>query len=340
MWIFIIGCASEPPQPLQIDTRPRVQISQSTSADAPIENRYNCMLQAHRDVMVSGAIGGRIQRIHTTEGTELMAQKSVISLERERPRAQLSLAEAGLQDAQAMLDDAQANLRRLEALDGSTAAADLERAQIAERRAEAGVQAAQAQQQLALVQLAEHQIKTPFSGEVVEIFHEIGALLPAGQPAFRIVDSSILSTSIGIGASERLSMTLGIPEAEIIIGDHIYRANIDASPIAADLGGLSWNIDLSITRPENVLPGSAATAVLRTSPPKADARIPIETLDMNGRVLGISTEGTLEPHTIDIVAEHGPFIYVNGVSPDTPLVLYPSTDWNSETTVVILESTP
>ena len=275
MWIFLLACQAEQTEALKIDARPRVQLSQSLPPNQPLTQSYSCTLEAQADVVVSTLISGRVKTIHAKEGEFLSAGSLVFSLDAAQANAQYALAVAGVQDSEALLLEANNNLQRLKALGDNTAQVDLERAETGVKRAEAGLAAAEAQVSLALVQLNEHQLKVPFGGELVEIFPQKGALIGAGQPAFRMVNAERLQTTIGIGANERLALDREGATATIQLGDQSYSAQIDSAPTAASLGGLSWNVELSMERPENILPGSSAKAILQLPPPQAEALISI-----------------------------------------------------------------
>lgn len=338
MWIFLLACQAEQTEALKIDTRPRVQLTHSQNADQPIIQQYSCTLEAQADVVVSTLISGRIQTIHAIEGEVLSQGSLVLSLDSEQASAQRALAEAGVADAQAVLDGAQNNLERLQALGSNSAEVELERAQTGVVRAEAGLAAAKAQLRLAITQFNEHQLKTPFGGEVVEIFPQKGSLIGSGQPAFRLVNAERLESTIGISATDRRALTKDSATVSIQIDGNQYPAQIDSAPTASSTGGLSWHLNLSLTRPEHVLPGASAKAVLSMPPPKADALVHIDALDLNGQLMSVDAEGIITTHLIETVIEHGEWLYVNGIPADTSLIVHPNPDWRSGQAVVVLET--
>lgn len=340
MWIFLLGCNAEQSEKLQMDTRPRIQLSQSFAPDQPLTQSYSCTLKAQSDVVVSTLIGGRVKNIHAKVGEHLSPQSLVLSLDAAQASAQYALAQAGVQDSEALLREAQNTLLRLQALENTTTQVDLERAQTGFDRATAGLSAAQAQLSLATIQLDEHQLKAPFEGDVVEIFPEKGSLIGAGQPAFRVVNADRLQTTIGLSDSDRLALDREGVSALIQVANQAYPAQIESAPIAAALGGLSWNVELSLERPQGILPGSSAKAILKLPPPKAEAVISVETLSLNGQLMSLTPEGRIKIHEVEIVAEHGEWLYVNGIEPQMELIRYPKSDWTEGLSVVVLESSP
>ena len=337
MWIYLLACQAEQTEALQIDTRPRVQLFESRISSQPMVQKYSCTLEAQSDVVVSTLVGGRIKTIYASEGEQLSEGSLVLSLDAEQASAQKSLASAGVEDAKAMLVEAQNNLERLQALSSNTAEVDLERAQTGLKRSEAGLKAAEAQLRLATAQFNEHHIQTPFGGEVVEIFPQTGSLIGAGQPAFRLVNSERLKSTIGISSADRHALEIEGASISVQINGVQYPAQIDSAPTASASGGLSWHLNLSLERPEAVLPGTSGKAILSLSPPNADALVHIDTLSLDGQLMSVGPEGTISVHSVEAVAEHGEWLYVNGVSPETKLIIHPNSDWEDGQAVVVLE---
>lgn len=337
MWIFLWACISSPPEPLTLDIRPRVRIQRSTLPNQALRFQYNTTLLAIQDVTITSETGGEITQILHKSGDSVSAKTTVVRINSDRALAQILLAEAQLEDAKAQDEDAQLLFDRLSALESTTAKADLDRSRIALLRTSAGVKSAKASLKLAQIHLQSLELKSPIDGEIASITLEEGERLLPGQPAFRIVNTSSIKAKVGIGQEQRLLLQSTQPDAYIVQNDTQFPAEIVESPIAALPGSLTWNLSLECQPSMPLLPGTPATAILEFDPPQAEALITIESLNMSGSVLTLEEDNTIRNQEVEIVAEHGSLLYVNGIAPDTKLILHPNVDWTDGTEVVTIE---
>ena len=337
MWIFLWACSSSPPELLTLDTRPRVRIQRSIAPNQALRFQYNTTLLADQDVTITSETGGEVTQILHKPGDSVSAKTTIVRINSERALAQILLAEAQLEDAKAQEEDAQLLFDRLSALESTTAQADLDRSRIALLRTSAGVKSAKASLKLAQIHLQSLELKSPIDGEIASISLEEGERLLPGQPAFRIVDTSSLKANVGIGQEQRLLLQSTQPSAHIVQNDNQFPAQIVESPIAALPGSLTWNLSLECQPDIPVLPGTPATAILEFTPPEAEALINIESLNTSGSVFILKEDNTIQNQEIEIVAEHGSLLYVNGIAPDIQLILHPNVDWADGTEVVTIE---
>ncbi len=176
---------------------------------------------------LSPRVAGRLESVRVRPGDRLEAGETVAVIdaaelvrERQEQSEQIRVLEANLRRARARLDEASSELARGSELAASNliSAQELERlqAQLATMKAEAGAVAAQIEQAQARAarldeQLAETQVRAPFTGTVAERFLDPGAVVQPGTPIVRLVQDRPLL--VQFRAPERLlgRLVVGAP---------------------------------------------------------------------------------------------------------------------------------
>ncbi len=168
-------------------------------------------LKPLRDVTVSAEGGGRVVEVLASLGDVVRAGDLLARLDSVVQRAQVDRAKAGLRQSEAVLALSKAGFKREETLQEGAATTPEShfRAGVDLESAEAGVESARAQLKLAERSLADTFIRAPFAGTIAVRSVELGALVGAGTPAFRLVDISRVVVSAGIPAREISRVSAG-----------------------------------------------------------------------------------------------------------------------------------
>ncbi len=146
----------------------------------------------NQDVKVSSLVAGRIARVMAAEGDRVTAGQVVAEIEDKPYRDQLQQAEAAVAQAKANLENATLNRDRNEDLfkRGIAARKDLEDARTQVTVQEAALRTAEAQLELARLQIARTQVHAPLSGIVVKRFVSDGEQVDGtgSQPILEIAN--------------------------------------------------------------------------------------------------------------------------------------------------------
>lgn len=190
-----------PAIPVEVATATRGDIYASYSGTAPVE--------AFADATVIAKVGGEVRKIYVEEGDDVKAGQILARLDGDRLRLEQKQTEANLAKLRRDYD------RNVDLIDrGLISAGDLEKLRFE-------MEALEATNQLAQLQLSYADIRAPIEGVVAERFIKIGNTLNVEAPAFQI-------TSL-----EPLVAYLHVPEREFLR----IKAGQDAPLIIDALGG-------------------------------------------------------------------------------------------------------
>lgn len=145
-----------------------------------IENRVMAQgeIKAFREVILQSDIAGKVSALHLEEGLPVPSGKTVIQLDDSIYQAQLTQAEAQLENSQLRYN----RLKKL-ANSGTGSPSEMEEA-LADLRVQ------QANASLAKINIEKTQIKAPFSGILGLKDVDIGDYITPGQPLVSLVDIS------------------------------------------------------------------------------------------------------------------------------------------------------
>jgi membrane fusion protein (multidrug efflux system) len=172
-------------------------------------------IHPRRDVVIAAEGSGRVIDVSVALGDRVEKGTVLARLDSGVQRAQLDNARAGLRRSKALLALSEAGFKRSQALieGAATTTSQHFAAGIDVESANAGVDAARAQLSLAERVLADAAIRAPFTGTIAALHIELGALVGAGTPAFRLVDLTRVVVSVGIPAREISRVEIGQPVA-------------------------------------------------------------------------------------------------------------------------------
>jgi RND family efflux transporter MFP subunit len=146
----------------------------------------------NRDVRVSSLVSGRLASLTVAEGDRVRAGEVLAKIDDRPYRDQLQQATAGVAQAKANLDNAKLSLNRNEDLfqRGIAARKELEDSRTSANVAEAAMRQAEATLELARLQLARTEIRSPLDGHVVKRFVSDGEQVDgtATQPIVEVAN--------------------------------------------------------------------------------------------------------------------------------------------------------
>lgn len=189
-------------------------------------------LESPLSVEVVSKAQGRIEKLDVAEGSEVRRGQVIAEIDRRELQARKALAEAQVRQAEVTAADRARERRRIEALFGENVATEQARDAIvtAHETALAALAQAQAQLDLARVNLDETTLTAPMDGVVAARQADPGAMAGPGTPVARIVQMDPLRLTLAIPA--RLLPMLEEGKTEVAI-------STEARPDGARTGKLS-----------------------------------------------------------------------------------------------------
>jgi HlyD family secretion protein len=155
-------------------------------------------------------IGGQLLSVKVERGQRVKKGQILALLSDGEARAQLAQAEAAVAQARAQLALARDNEARAATLVAANAAPGSQAiaVKLQAETAEAALLQAQAARDLAATQLANHQLKAPFDGELTKVPDGTGMIVGAGTPLFRLetLDKLLLRATVTEADVDRIKL--------------------------------------------------------------------------------------------------------------------------------------
>jgi RND family efflux transporter MFP subunit len=136
--------------------------------EAPLDTRdeYIATVEPVQEVMVRSEVSGYIDAVHFTEGSLVKDGDLLFTIDQKKYRSLVEAGEALLESARAEYDRAEKFLERLKGAGNSVSQSDLDEGTSAFLRAEAIMKQAEANLNLARVDLSYSEIRSPISGRI------------------------------------------------------------------------------------------------------------------------------------------------------------------------------
>lgn len=257
-WAGLAGCrASGASESKKTDSeqvpsasKTRVEVATLRETQAALRLRVPGEIEGSRDAMLGAALGGYIESISVTAGSQVKQGQTLV-------RVDSASHAARLEQAKVELAAAQRELSRASALAGVIPKAELDAAQT---RVDAAAAAIKAQQ----VNLNYSVIRAPFSGTVAQVEAEVGEVATPGAPLLRLVKLDPVKVTVSVPGRDVVALTEGMPAqvttdgaAGVLTGKvaHIQRA--------ADPKTRSFLVEVEVPNPAGkLLPGMIASVEL------------------------------------------------------------------------------
>ncbi|MCM2680288.1 efflux RND transporter periplasmic adaptor subunit [Echinimonas agarilytica] len=314
---LLVGCTSDHKQtpqqpPLLVKTQAVEHIKYQAS------NQFIGRIESYDDVMISAQVNGYLHHQHFTDGQLVEKEQLLYEVDDVRYKAAVSAAKANISQAKANLANAEINWKRGTSLLETNAISHAEYDALTAQRlsAKAQLEAANAELQVAEVDLAHTKIKAPFSGRIGRSNVSPGDLVTAGNGALTtLVSLDPIRASFNISEHERLS--LGIDKAQhsdkdatsvsLNLGNQTHydeQGFIDfvGNRIDIQTGTLSLSAQFPNTTHE-LLPGQFIEVVVTASDAKMTHVVPRRAIqsDLEGEyVLSVNSQKLIERHNVSL----------------------------------------
>jgi RND family efflux transporter MFP subunit len=186
----------------------------AVSASAAPADEFDCLIEANQVVEIRSPTVGLLQQVHARRGETIRAGQLLVTIESSVEQSAADAARlraestGALKLARSKVAALREKARRLTALAeeefvstqaGEDARAELSLAESELHQAEEGQRLAQAEHRQSVDQLARRQIRSPFSGVVVDQYLNPGALVDAGdgrKPILKIAQTQPLAVQV------------------------------------------------------------------------------------------------------------------------------------------------
>jgi RND family efflux transporter MFP subunit len=225
MLILAAGCEDRntyaPPPP------PEVTVSQPAREKVAGFLEFTGNTQAINTVQLTARVQGYLEKVLFNDGDRVKRGQLLFLIEQEQYQARLQQAEAQIQQVKAQLDHAETELARFSGLVRQNAAAqtDVDNWRFQRDSAKASLLAAEANRDLARLELGYTQIRAPFDGRIDRRLRDPGNLVGAGENTvlaqinqidpiyvyFTISEMELLHRIRATGVSPGEAETLNIP---------------------------------------------------------------------------------------------------------------------------------
>ena len=226
--------AESTPAPTTVGTENVVVVSQAELASGPA---ISGNLQAAQEATVRAQVGGTVLQTLVDEGSRVTNGTLLARIDDRTIRDNYLSARSAVTSAQSAAEVAQRNLERNERLSaaGAIAERDLETARTQNVAAQSQLADARARLTLQEKQLADAQIRAPFTGIVSKRQVSAGDVVQPGGEMFRVVDPTSMRLEASVPASQLSAVKLGSPVAFSVSGypDRSFEGKITRiNPIA------------------------------------------------------------------------------------------------------------
>lgn len=340
--VTLAGCrSSTPPAP------PPPKVTVTTPTQQPVTNyvEFTGNTAATDSVTLVARVEGYLEKIHFTDGAEVKKGDVLFTIQQSQYRAQLQQAEAQLAAQQAALVHAKTELTRYTELvkEESAPQTEVDRWAYERDSAEAGIQGAQAQIELAKLNLGYTTITAPFDGRMGRHLVDPGNVVGgAAQPTslatidridplyvyFTIAERDLLRIRADYKGAARSEVTEQTIPAEFGLLDqsgYPFDGHLDFAALAVAPTTGTLQARALFANPLGVLPGLFVRVRIPVSAESKALVIPGEAIafDQQGEyVLVVNGEGVVARQAITTGAQVGDEIVVtDGLAPTDRVIV-------------------
>ncbi len=230
---------------------PRVVTAAVRQEVLPFERRFPGETLSRKDITLVAPVAGFLDAQPAVDGSLVSADAPLYRIRRARYQAEATRAEGTLAAAQAQLTNTQASVVRQESLwkNHNTSEADLLNARAQRDQAKAGITQAQADLELARINLADTEIAAPFAGQLGASKVSVGTWLPVGQALgtlvqldpirvrFEVPEPLYLAHFADQGGTDRVAVRLRLADGTLF--DQTGRIEFFDNRVAAATGSIA-----------------------------------------------------------------------------------------------------
>jgi RND family efflux transporter MFP subunit len=204
-------------------------------------------------------------------------------------------------------------------------------------RSRVAVRAAQAQRDLAVLEVEHMTIKAPFDGEIASLSAEVGELVGAGNPLVRLVDHSTLRLDVGLVADE-IALARDERTQWIIRADsETYPASLEELSPAADPRTMDWRARLLVDA-SSLAAGLPVDVVVKLPLDEATGVVPYAALTDADQAVWALRDDRVKRVPIVTVADVPGGVAVAGVQSGEQVVVFGKGGLRDDEEVVVLET--
>lgn len=272
----------------------RVEAATVQPSEAWLEVDLPGEITGSRDALLATPRGGYVERVLVREGQTVRTGQSIARID----SASFS---ARRDQAQAQLALSKVERDRVLALGDMAAQAQID-------VAETQVKVAQANLDLANVDLGRSVVRAPFSGVVGQVGIEVGEVAAPGAPVARLVQLDPISVTLSVSDRDVGALSIG---QEVLVGAYAATqpqgGQIVRIDPAADLRTRTFMVEVELPNPDHrLLPGMIAGVATRTAAATERIVIPQDWLVTRGSKIGVfvidQNDGQATARWVDVTA--------------------------------------
>lgn len=297
-----------------------------------IERKYIGYVTPVHSVFVLPFISGFVGDVRVTGGQRVKKGDVLVVLQQQEYAARLSGAQAAVEQASATLENARSYYNRLTAAGAqAVSAADKDKARAAYLTAKAALSQAKADEALAKVNFDYTIIKATVTGVAGDVSLTKGAYVsPAGEPLFRIIQTSPIRVVFSVSDRDYLNMTdsdglSGMVVRLILPNGEAYKQTgaLEFTDNAIDRQTNSMAMYALFENPENKLVTNAYVTVLAARTYDDTVAVPQKAVSFSdkGARVQIVNNGVLASKTVDILDQRDDVYIVKNVFAKDDFVL-------------------
>jgi membrane fusion protein (multidrug efflux system) len=193
---LLVSCSKPAASGAKTDTDDAVPITVARVEVVPMDQALDIWgtLYAKDEAMLGAEVEGKVEKTLVDFGDRVKAGQELASIDTTTYDALARQAEANLAKARASADNAEQNLKRAAELRKNNIASesDLDAAVAAAAQARAEVNADEAANAVAHLNLERSHVKAPFDAAIADRIGNAGDYVKAGAPLFRVVNDNVL----------------------------------------------------------------------------------------------------------------------------------------------------
>lgn len=297
-----------------------------------IERKYIGYVTPVHSVFVLPFISGFVGDVRVTGGQRVKKGDVLVVLQQQEYAARLSGAQAAVEQASAALENARSYYNRLTAAGAqAVSAADKDKARAAYLTAKAALSQAKADEALAKVNFDYTIIKATVTGVAGDVSLTKGEYVsPAGEPLFRIIQTSPIRVVFSVSDRDYLNMTdsdglSGMVVRLILPNGEAYKQTgaLEFTDNAIDRQTNSMAMYALFENPENKLVTNAYVTVLAARTYDDTVAVPQKAVSFSdkGARVQVINNGVLASKTVDIFDQRDNVYIVKNVFAKDDFVL-------------------
>lgn len=314
-----------------------------------IEREFPGMVSARQSADLGFELAGKLARLTVDEGDTVAAGAVLAELDSELLTISTQEIDAQIGEIDAQLALVAANLKRVSQLDkkGFAAAQNLDELRYEQQALQATRTRLKAMRAANSAQIRKSTLIAPFAGRISRRYADVGAVVSAGTPVLRLLETAGSEVRIGVPVRVQDTLTVGAT-LSVRVGDSIYPAQVLAIGPDVDAATRTLPVRLALPADAGLLAGELAYLRLPETLPEAGFWVPLAALSDGLRglwqVYALRPDGDglyrVERRDVRVAHTTADRVFVSGALADGELLLAAGTHRYAPGQVVRLEALP